>query len=64
MLKLDEDIQTVWYHVCREVLHDDWDKDTLHVMISNNQVSQPYNAKSSRKIRLYYNIFPRFENFL
>jgi hypothetical protein len=63
MLKLDE-ISKQFGPCLQRGLDDDWDKDTLHVMISNNQVSQPCNLKISRKLRLYYNIFPRFENFM
>ena len=63
MLKLDE-ISEQFDPMFAERFCMMTDKDTLHVMISNNQVSQPCNAKSSMKLRLYYNIFPRFENFM
>lgn len=65
MLKIGWDMQRVWPHFCREVfLYDDWNKDTLQVMMAHNQV--PQNAISTRVgslecITIYS---PRLENFM
>ena len=64
MLKIGHDMQRVWQHLCREVFCIMTGIKTPAGYDATESGFTECNFNKNRNLRLYYNIFPRLENFV